>query len=102
MLMAGTSLQAQTTPAEAVAQRIAQKMKDSLSLTESQRVQLYQLNLQLHERKQAARQQYGGSSVLASEVQKMENGRDSLYKAVLTEVQFQQYRQKKRNLISNN
>lgn len=85
-----------------VAQKIAQKMKDSLSLTTSQQQQLYAINIQLHEQKMTARQQGGNPNVIGVNIQRIENSRDSLYKPVLTDQQFVLYRQKKKYLISNN
>jgi hypothetical protein len=101
MAVVSMTLKAQT-PAEQLAVKIAQKMKDSLSLTELQKSQLYEINIQLNNSKSAARQQYTGSDSLGIKIQKIENTRDSLYSQILTEPQFLLYRQKKRNLVNNN
>lgn len=93
---------AQSDPATALANKIAVKMKDSLSLTEQQQQQVYQLNLQLHQSKINVRQQYAGTDSLRLRVQWVENTRDSLYRGVLTTEQYLLYLQKKRNLINNN
>jgi maltose-binding protein MalE len=94
--------QAQTSPAEQLAEKVAQKMKDSLSLSSSQKQQLYNINMQLHSNKLVVRQQYAGSDSLVIKVQIVENTRDSLYRPVLTQQQYDLYRQKKKTLVSNN
>lgn len=93
---------AQSDPATTVASKIAVRMKDSLSLTEQQKEQVYQLNLQLHQSKANVRQQYAGTDSLRLRVQWVENTRDSLYRQVLNTGQYELYLQKKRNLINNN
>jgi hypothetical protein len=90
------------TPAEQLAEKIAGKMKDSLSLTETQKRQLYNINLQISSNKLAVRQQFSSPDSLRIMTQQAENMRDSLYRQVLTEQQFTTYRQKKRNLVNNN
>lgn len=93
---------AQSDPATILANKLAVRMKDSLSLTQAQQQQLYQLNLQLHQSKMSVRQQYAGNDSLRLRVQWVENTRDSLYRGVLTTGQHELYLQKKRNLINNN
>lgn len=93
---------AQSDPAAILANKIAVKMKDSLLLTDGQKQQVYQLNLQLHQSKATVRQQYAGTDSLRLRVQWVENTRDSLYRGVLDSEQYQLYLQKKRNLINNN
>lgn len=93
---------ASQTPAEQLANKIAKKMKDSLSLSELQQNQVYEINLQLSEQKSTVRKEYRTSPVLATKIQQVENMRDSLYKEVLTEQQYVLYRQKKRKLVNNN
>lgn len=97
----GASTNAQT-PAEMVATRIAQKMKDTLGLADSLRIQIYQINLQLDQQKTAMRTQYRGSDSLRIKVQRVENTRDALYQVVLPAEKYVLYRQKKRNLVNNN
>jgi hypothetical protein len=91
----------QSTPATTVANHIAQKMKDTLGLSDSQKEQLYQINMQLHEAKMAKRQQYAGSDSLRLRLQWVENTRDSLYRTVLNEEKYQLYIEKKKTLVSN-
>lgn len=93
--------EAQVTNAQ-FAQKIAQRMKDSLQLTQQQQTTVYTINLELAEKKQQVRQQTTQQDTLRMNIQKVENMRDSLYKAVLTNEQYLLYRQKKRNLINNN
>lgn len=101
LFFAGTVLYAQA-PAKLVASKIAQKLKDSLQITEAQRKQIYTIKMLLHERKMAARQQFAGSPEVVKEVQMVENTRDSLYRPVFTAEQFQRYKARKRTLVSNN
>jgi len=102
LVMTGSAF-AQQSPAEEIADKIAKKMKDSLQLTTAVQSQLYNVNLQLHGQKMAVRQQYAASSdTLTMMIQRVENTRDSLYRAVLQdEDKYLLYKQKKRNLISN-
>jgi len=102
ILLSGFYAGAQSMPAEEVAARIAKKMKDSLALSSNQQEQAYEANLQLHSRKMQARQQYAGTDSIGIHIQHIENSRDSAYRVFLTPEQYQAYRQKKRNLISNN
>jgi uncharacterized protein YxeA len=103
IIVAGYSASAQTSNAEVLAGKIAQKMKDTLSLTETQKGQVYTINMQLYQQKETAWQQYGQSdSLVTVHVQRIENTRDSLYKAVLTAPQYILYRDKKRKLVNNN
>jgi hypothetical protein len=86
-----------------LAQKIANKMKDSLGLTVQQQAGIYQINLQLHGQKQQARQQYSGNPAqLGPVIQAIEQSRDSLYKPLLLPQEFLVYKQKKRNLVTNN
>lgn len=88
--------------AEQLATRIAKKMKDSLSLTASQQTQIYTINMQLHQQKQQVFTRYQASDSLRIHLQRIENSRDTLYSSVLSPDKYLLYRQKKRNLISNN
>jgi hypothetical protein len=104
--IATNTIQAQTGTngnAVQVAQKIAKKMKDSLNLTGNQKNSIYDINMVLHNQKQAARLQYASTpAVLTTKMQTIEKTRDSLYTPILTAPQFILYKQKKRNLISNN
>jgi len=85
-----------------LAQRIAKKMKDTLSLTGQQRQQIYQVNMSLHDQKQTIRQQNPPQDSLQVRIQRVEQTRDSLYMPILGNEKYQLYLQKKRNLVSNN
>src|SRR4030095_12646091 len=76
------------TPAEDLANKIAGKMQDSLSLTPLQKSQIYSTNMQLHSRKMDVRQQYSDSDLVRSKIQQIENTRDSLYHIILTNDQY--------------
>lgn len=88
------------TPAEQLSINMAQRMKDTLTLTNAQRAQLYDINMDLHAKKSIARVQAGTNNP-GIQLQEIENTRDSLYRAVLTPEQYSLYRQKKNRLIHN-
>jgi hypothetical protein len=102
LLSTASILKAQSSPGEQLAGKIAQKLKDSLSLTTTQQEGVYAANMRLHNLKMTLRQQHLSADALRVQFQKVENTRDSLYQRVLTANQFQQYRQKKKNLVNNN
>ncbi|MBS1578290.1 MAG: hypothetical protein JST29_01465 [Bacteroidetes bacterium] len=102
MCLINIVVNAQTTPAEQLANKIAQRMKDTLSLSDAQKTQLYNINMQLHQQKMNVRQQYQGSDYLTYNIQRVENTRDSLYRTVLADDKYLLYKQKKRTLVSNN
>lgn len=83
------------------AEKIAQKMQDSLVLTSDQKAQVYNINMLLHTEKMDVRQKYPKDSVRYY-LQKVENTRDSLYHNVLADDKFTLYRQKKVMLVNNN
>ena len=97
----GNQSYAQHIPSEIVANKIAQKMKDSLSLTEEQKTELATINMQINQSKAAVWQQYSTDSLIQVNLQLVENTRDSLYMPVLTTVQHQLYLSKKRTLLKN-
>lgn len=78
------------------AYRIAKKLKDTLSLSDSKLNQIYNINMQLQLQKLVNQQQ--GVSVL----QAIENTRDSLYHTILSDSLFILYKQKKQRLLSAN
>lgn len=88
--------------AEIFANKIAEKMKDSLSLTETEQAQLYDINMLLHQQKNIAREQYAENDSLGIYIQRVENTRDSLYELILPSDKFILYQQKKTTLINNN
>jgi hypothetical protein len=92
----------QPIPAVRVANKIADKMKDSLGLSQEQRQQVFAINIRLFNYKAEARKRYQNRDSVEIAMQHIENRRDSLYRSLLTEHQLNLYKQKKRVLISNN
>lgn len=93
---------AQSSPAIELATRIADKMRDSLQLSDVQHRQVYAVNLALHQQKHNVRNKWQNRDSVRLALQRVENTRDSLYKTTLSAQQFELYRQKKRLLISAN
>lgn len=87
-----------------LAWRQAQKMKDSVGISSIAQQQIYAKNLQIVNNKQLARTQFASDSAqMRIKIQFYENQRDSLYHTIITsEQQFQLYKSKKRNILSNN
>lgn len=103
VLMAFTfSLHAQSITPEQRATQIAQIVKDSLNLSEPQRIQLYTLNLPLANMEGSLRKQFAGASSMRYYLIEMELIRDSLYKGVLPTTKYLLYKAKKINLINHN
>lgn len=86
----------------ALAGKIAQKMQDSLYLTDSVKQVIYTINIHLHEEKMRLRQVYTGKDSLNYYIQKTENTRDSLYHSVLKDDKYLLYKSKKRLLVNAN
>ncbi|NML23884.1 hypothetical protein HHL16_23590 [Pseudoflavitalea sp. G-6-1-2] len=86
-------------PGEQVAAKIAKKMKDSLALTEEQRVAIYDINMQMHNKKMPLFIKYKGTDSLRILLQRIENSRDTLYSAVLPPEKYLLYKQKKTVLV---
>lgn len=101
-LFIGVASRAQSAAAIQVAGRIAQRMKDSLSLSDQQKDSIYSLNILLSNRKAELRQQYTNMDSLEHHFQLVESSRDSLYRIVLGEEKYQLYKTRKRSLISSN
>jgi hypothetical protein len=102
VIVLNKQLFAQHTAGEQIADKIAQKMKDTLSLSKSQKTQIYNINMQLNNSKSVARQTNTNIDTISIKIQKIENTRDSFYRLILSNKQYDLYRQKKRNLINNN
>lgn len=103
LLISSTVLQAQQggiypSPSE----HIANKLKDSLNLSASQRDSLFVINNYLQNQKQQARLQHPSADSVQYYLQRIENTRDSLYRPVLGSEKYLLYKQKKRYLISAN
>lgn len=95
------AVKAQTDHATQLANKIGQKMKDSLGLTGQQKNDIVNINMNLFNQKKAARQQHPSGEVTYY-LQKIENTRDSLYRLVLPAEKYSLYKQKKTKLVNNN
>lgn len=93
---------AQSAAAMQVAEKIAQRMKDSLLLTDQQKDSIYSLNILLSNKKAQLRRQYTNMDSLEHHFQLVESSRDSLYRIVLGEEKYQLYKTRKRNLVKSN
>ncbi|MBO9632288.1 MAG: hypothetical protein J7578_04165 [Chitinophagaceae bacterium] len=100
IIILSLSTQAQQVKQEEIAQKVARKISDSLQLTKQQFTGIYNHTLDLQNRKIQAWQQFQNRDSLRIELQRIENGRDSLYKMVLNKFQFDTYLKKKHILIS--
>jgi hypothetical protein len=76
LIILASTAHAQSNPATAVAEKIAQKMKDTLGLTGNEKQQIYLINMQLHENKVSVRAEQAGSDSLRIYLQRVENTRD--------------------------
>lgn len=85
-----------------VSLRIAQKMKDTLQLSNIQFNNIKQINIAIANNKSLIRSQVSTRDSIMLATQRVENTRDSLYGTVLTNEQKLLYLQKKRTLVSNN
>ena len=101
LLVLSVKASSQTSPAVNQANRVAQRMTDSLSLNSVQKDSIYNISLGLNNQKIAVRQQYAGSDSLVFKLQLTESRRDSLYRPILTDQQFQQYIQRKLSILGN-
>jgi len=90
------------TPATQLAHKIADKMKDSLGLTNQQRAKIFTINMDLHKQKTEARARPQDRTAVGNELQKIESTRDAMYRTILTDDQYAIYQQKKRYLVSSN
>ena len=84
------------------ASKVAQRMADSLKLTSAQENKVYNINLGLHTQEMDTRKKYTSRDSLAVHFQKIENSRDAMYRAVLTNNQYELYMSKKIELLNNN
>lgn len=100
----GVAVKAQQPDPRAVfiSHKIAKKMADSLRLTAEQRVQIHQVNMQLHDQKELIRQQTTIPDSLEVRFQRIEDTRDSLYLPVIGAGKFPVYLEKKKSLVTNN
>jgi len=103
VLIVFTSISKGQSPvADHLAHKLANAMRDSLSLNRAQRDQLYTINIQLHNEKTLARTQFQNRDSIGKKIQLIENNRDLLYKVVLSGDEYLLYRKKKKNIMKNN
>jgi hypothetical protein len=85
------------------AERIANKMKGTLLLTEDQIAKIITLNEHIHRMKLNVQKQFAGKdSLMQKQMQIEENNRDVVYKSVLTEQQYLEYLKNKKDLLQVN
>lgn len=101
-LLGAGNASAQSSVQTALAERIAGKLKDSLSLSGAQKDSIYAINMLLSNQKNNLRSIYQNFDSLQFYTQQVEHTRDSLYRPVLGEEKYLLYRQKKNNLVNNN
>jgi len=108
-------LRAQVASVGASSNRIAQNLKDTLSLSNEQAKQIYEVNMKIYQQKQELRQKYKISEFARTDKQskfissdslgiymyKLEMRRDSLYKLILAPDKYQLYQQKKVTVINS-
>lgn len=92
--------QQNNTPAAQLAHHIANKMADSLGLSNQQRAKIFVINMDLHREKTEVREHSQNRDEVGRDLQKIEAKRDGLYKIELTAAQYTLYLQKKRNLVT--
>lgn len=89
-------------PGVVLANHIADKMKDTLALSNPQRNQVFAANMWIHTRKMQIRQQTSNPDSIRILTQRVEHKRDSLYHNILPAPKYNLYLQKKRNLVNAN
>jgi hypothetical protein len=82
-----------------LAEKIAQKMADTLQLSSIEKSKILSINLELQRQKLDARTNSNDMAVLTRKIQSIENKRDSLYKTVLSVQKYELYMHKKQSLI---
>jgi hypothetical protein len=97
-----STIQAQNVPGNQLSHHIADKMKDTLDLSNQQRAEVFQINKDLTDKKDKARKKSNDRAIVGPDIQGVERTRDSLYKEVLTVPQYILYLEKKRNLVTAN
>ena len=105
LFLSHCSLKAQVDSTKAIilAQKIAQKMKDSLGLTQIQKNRIFTVNMKLYSLKKDVRlKNQNNINVITQQIQNIEKTRDGLYKLILNIAQYENYKLKKSKLITNN
>jgi hypothetical protein len=85
-----------------IANSIATKMTDSLSLSVEQKMQIFNINISLYRQKKQLRESTSQPDTLELYLQQIEDKRDGLYKTVLPKEKFKLYKQKKPALLNVN
>jgi hypothetical protein len=92
---------AQNSAPLSLAERIANRMQDSLILTTAQKERLYEVNLLIHIKKLQIRQRFVQRDSIRIYLQRVENTRDGLYERIINnEEKYKMYKVKKTHLIS--
>lgn len=92
---------AQAVNNDAPAQRLAMRMRDSLSLSAGQYDSIYAINQRINQLNTAARLQYAQQiDSLQASLQRIEYGRDALYRPVLGVDKYLLYKRKKIKLLT--
>ncbi|PZR25216.1 MAG: hypothetical protein DI535_18980 [Citrobacter freundii] len=86
----------------AFAEKVANRMRDSLSLSAIQRDSIYAINVRLMQESQAARTKNLPPEELQTELQLIESTRDRLYKAILGQEKYLLYKPRKLALVFAN
>jgi hypothetical protein len=94
------NLNAQIAEGEKVAEKIANRLADSLSLNSNQRLKIQEINLSLHNQKMYQRTLSMPLDSLKRSLQLIENSRDDLYFFEMDSAQFSKYKANKKILIS--
>jgi len=79
---------------------LAERLRDSLTLTEKEYQELFKINLILEEQKKNARSMNEVILIKTKKVQKIENSRDSLYAIILNQKQLEIYKLRKNSLLN--
>jgi len=88
--------------ADQYAKKVAQRMEDSIGITEQQKSMIYKINSSIAEQKKAVWQNYTNRDSVQVYIQAIEDKRNSLYNGMLTYDQYEAYLQKKHNILNNN
>lgn len=87
--------------ADLLAEKIANRMRDSLDLSGSVRDSIVTINKQINSAKKEKMVAGGVYDDIRKQIQQIENRRDSLYQVILSADKFLLYKQKKSMLIRN-
>lgn len=85
-----------------LSKRIADKLKDSLTLTAMQRDSIYAINQDIANQKKSIRKVVFSTDSLKQSFQRLEHQRDNMYLNVLGQEKYLLYKSKKAALLNNN